>query len=378
MNKECDILITGAGPAGIAAAVTAAKKGLQVILIEKENFLGGTIVTALLNEICGLYLNKKDNQQETLNKGLIQKISDTLKKKEIVRKGRVYVMRFSRKELISLFKSLLAEKENLQVIYNTEAAYLRKEEDIITSVNSIKTKAVIDCTGEGKILKLAHAYQPILEKPQLSGYTFSIKDIADSDDSLNIKTVYLIKKAIDKNQLPSYLKNTTFTLTGQNSGFCRFNIVKNSLTEEELYDQALKVYDYLKDNLPEFKNSYIEKDKTALSYREGLRLKGGYTLTEQDILKARKFRGNGIKNAWPIEIWQEQGCKYKYLPRGEYYEIPDKCLKSSEVKNLYAAGRCISVTQKALASTRVVGPCISLGERAASLAVKDIHENIIS
>ncbi len=76
-----------------------------------------------------------------------------------------------------------------------------------------------------------------------------------------------------------------------------------------------------------------------------------------------------MKNAWPIELWDRaKGTVYKYVPRGEYYEIPFRCLMVRNVANLLTAGRCISVTHEALGSTRVMGACMALGEQAGKAA----------
>ena len=76
-----------------------------------------------------------------------------------------------------------------------------------------------------------------------------------------------------------------------------------------------------------------------------------------------------MKNAWPIELWdRSRGTIYRYPPRGDYYEIPFRCLSVPGVANLLTAGRCISVTHAALGSTRVMGSCLALGEMSGRAA----------
>jgi hypothetical protein len=96
---------------------------------------------------------------------------------------------------------------------------------------------------------------------------------------------------------------------------------------------------------------------------------GDYVLTKEDVLSARKFPDGGVKNAWPVELWDRaKGTVYRYVPRGEYYEIPFRCQTVKGVPNLLTAGRCISVTHEALGSTRVMGTCMALGEQAGKAA----------
>ncbi|TAL28020.1 MAG: FAD-dependent oxidoreductase, partial [Nitrospirae bacterium] len=109
---------------------------------------------------------------------------------------------------------------------------------------------------------------------------------------------------------------------------------------------------------------------------EGRRVCGEYTLTEKDVLSARKFSDGVVKNSWPIELWdRSRGTVYKYVPRGDYYEIPFRCLMVKGIRNLLTAGRCISVTHEALGSTRVMGTCMALGEQAGKAAAYHSKNN---
>jgi hypothetical protein len=75
------------------------------------------------------------------------------------------------------------------------------------------------------------------------------------------------------------------------------------------------------------------------------------------------------KNAWPIELWdREKGTVYRYVPPGDHYEIPFRCMTVKGFSNLLTAGRCISVTHEALGSTRVMGTCMALGDIAGQAA----------
>ena len=121
--------------------------------------------------------------------------------------------------------------------------------------------------------------------------------------------------------------------------------------------------------LPEFKNSQIQWLTKEVHERQGRCLWGKQILTEKDILSAKKFPHAIAKGYWPIEFWHPQkGQQIKYLKTNQFYEIPLECLKSKNIINLFATGRCISVTPMALASTRVMGTCIYLGEAAGKAA----------
>jgi hypothetical protein len=133
----------------------------------------------------------------------------------------------------------------------------------------------------------------------------------------------------------------------------------------------LRVHEYLSRTLSAFKGSRIAELSPEVAYREGVRACGEYTLTAEDVLEARKFPDGVVRNAWPIELWdQREGPSYRYLEPGECYEVPLRCLKVQGISNCWCAGRCISASHDALGSTRVMGACISLGEEAGREAAR--------
>jgi len=126
---------------------------------------------------------------------------------------------------------------------------------------------------------------------------------------------------------------------------------------------------YLASVLPSFESATIADTSLKVLEREGRRVIGEYMLTKEDVLSARKFPDGVVKNSWPIELWDRpKGPSYQYVPRGDYYEIPFRCLMVKGITNLLTAGRCISVTHEALGSTRVMGTCMALGDQAGRAA----------
>ena len=133
----------------------------------------------------------------------------------------------------------------------------------------------------------------------------------------------------------------------------------------------MQLHACLKASLPAFKASRMVDHTTDVLEREGIRLKGLYSLTGEDVLEAREFPDGAAKSAWPIELWDpERGPTYRYPEPGTACDIPLRCLKAADARNLFCAGRCISVTHEALGATRVMGTCMALGEAAGREAAK--------
>ncbi len=386
MKKECQVLVVGSGVAGTIAAVASARKGANTILIEKNDFPGGTAVTGLHCFICGLYVNDTNMPKHTINKGIVREVCSQLKalapEKKVMRMGKVYVLPYSRKDIVSVFSSLIKkEKQHLEVLYNTQAVSVRTEQNTITSVTvrgsegilNIIPRVVIDCSGDGVIIQQSGAkYQPSSPKQrQLAGYTFRVKGLKDKDNMAVVKVPYYLEQAYAEEKIPLHLKFTTFVSEDNaDEGLLKISIPPARNSIQLAKKDAVAVHRYLCKVMPLFKNSYISDASSEILKREGTRICGKYTLSADDIINVRKFPDGVIKNSWPIELWdQKKGPQYRYLNSGDYYEIPVRCLRSAEISNLFCAGRCISVSQEALGSTRVMGTCMSLGEHAGCEAV---------
>ena len=379
---ECEVLVVGGGVAGIAASIKAAREGASTILIEKNSFPGGTGITGLHRFICGLYANTKDVPDKILNKGIASEICFMLQElapeKIPLRMGKVYVLPFATSNFMSVLRSLSKKEKRLDICYNTRAVSAKTKNNSIVSVTiqnlnkkfDIIPRVVVDCSGDGVIIKLSGARYRTTppDQRQLSGYTFRVKGLKHVDDILEVKVPYYLAKAVEQKKMPFYFKYTTFTAGDtEDEGYCKLNMPPAGIMEREKQakNNALLVHTYLAKVLPVFKKSYIVEMSPEVVDREGPLLYGKYTLTADDIINAKKFPDGIVKNAWPIELWdQQKGVTYKYLEPGENYEIPLRCLVTKDIKNLFCAGRCISVTHEALGSTRVMGTCISLGERA--------------
>ena len=233
---------------------------------------------------------------------------------------------------------------------------------------------VIDCSGSGSVAALAGApfeLTPEAER-QLAGFVVHVKGLKDVDDSLSLKVPYYLAQAVKLGMFPPATRFTTFSPgDAADDGYCKMSISTSDGTpsEEKARADADGVIRYLASVLPAFEDSYVAGTSLKVLEREGRRIKGAYTLTKEDVLAARKFPDGVVRNAWPIELWdREKGTIYKYVPRGDYYEIPFRCLMVDGITNLLTAGRCISVTHEALGSTRVMGACMALGEQAGKAA----------
>jgi hypothetical protein len=385
----CDVLVVGFGAAGIGAAVRAVREGAHTILIEKSGLPGGAAVAGMHRFVCGLYANGSELPDRTLNGGIASEICGRLEnlapEKRVQRMGKVHVLPCSARHLVSAFRSLSEEEGELEVLYDTWATSTEMEENAIASVAArnptgefdILPRAVIDCSGDAAIAQMSGARLQSASptQVQLAGFSFRVKGLRAVDEMLPLRVPYHLGKAVDEKRMPAYLRFTTYAPGDEaDEGYCRLNIpplLENR--SERARDDAALVHRHLSRVLDSFENSSIAEMSPRVVDREGPRIRGEYTLTADDVLNGRKFPDGVVKNAWPIELWdQERGPSYRYLEPGDYHEIPLRCLEVRGISNCWCAGRCISATHEALGSTRVIGTCISLGEEAGHEAARSL------
>ena len=134
--------------------------------------------------------------------------------------------------------------------------------------------------------------------------------------------------------------------------------------------QAMELLRFFRRDVPGFANARIAATATQIGIRESRRIVGVYTLTRDDVLSARPFEDAVARSAYPIDIHNPSGSGTTTfrLPPGASYEIPYRCLVPAHVDRLLVAGRCISTTHEAHASTRLTPTVMTLGQAAGTAA----------
>jgi hypothetical protein len=134
--------------------------------------------------------------------------------------------------------------------------------------------------------------------------------------------------------------------------------------------QAMQLLAFFRRDVPGFANARIAATAAQIGIRESRRIVGVYTLTREDVLAGRAFEDAVARSAYPIDIHNPSGSgttTYRLAP-GASYEIPYRCLVPRSVDRLLVAGRCISTTHEALASTRLTPTVMTLGQAAGTAA----------
>jgi hypothetical protein len=140
--------------------------------------------------------------------------------------------------------------------------------------------------------------------------------------------------------------------------------------EVEARAQVMELAAFFIRDVPGFAAARISATAAQIGVRESRRIAGEYTLTADDVLHARSFEDAVARSAYPIDIHNPSGTgtSTQRLAPGAAYEIPYRCLVPLGVEDLLVAGRCISTTHEALASTRLTPTVMTLGQAAGTAA----------
>lgn len=134
--------------------------------------------------------------------------------------------------------------------------------------------------------------------------------------------------------------------------------------------QTMQLLEFFRTRVPGFENARLAATGTQVGIRESRRIVGRYTLTRDDVLQARRFDDAVARSAYPIDIHNPSGSgttTHRLAP-GRSYEIPYRALLPINREQLLVAGRCISTTHEALASTRLTPTVMTLGQAAGTAA----------
>ncbi len=392
---QTEVLVVGGGPSGFAAALSSARMGVKTLLLERLGFLGGTATAALVNPFMVSKVSGK-----LIIGGVFQEIIKELKKRGAAEEGELFSqphIAFDPEILKSiLFEMTIASDVNLLLHSSLSGVIVKGDEvkGVIVQNKSgegrILAKIVVDATGDADVAYLSGVtcfkgrpkdglMQPVTLNFRLGGV--DEKKMPARDE---INKIY--RKAKSEGRIRNPRENVLW-FKGIRAGEIHFNSTRITkidgtkaadLTKAEMEGrrQVMELFTFLKEEVPGFESSYILGTGSEVGVRETRRIKGEYTLTEEDIVEGKKFKDVIAVASYPIDVHSPtgEGTVFKPLGTGNSYDIPYRCLLPKEILSLIVVGRAISVSHEALSSTRVMPTCMAIGQAggiAAALSVLD-------
>lgn len=412
--KKYDVIVIGGGFSGCAAALAAARGGCRVMLAEKSGFLGGATGNFLVNPFMPYTMNLYDENGEkqkspddtdmmlTLNSGIFTEILERLEKDKIygygiydnpMTPGDLCVM-FSEESLKILLDRMM-EESGVDVLLHADLCDVKVDNGKVESVTfcafgdkySFSADVFIDTTGDANLAYMCGAETKTgrdgdsMCQPMTLCFRMNHVDIATFKNelpTLNMKFREL--KAAGK--IRNYRENI-LAFANVSPDILHLNstrIVKLnpcdpfsvSIAEREGREQALELFEFLKQNAKSCRNADLIMTAPMVGCRESRMIVGDYTLTADDVREGRKFADGIAACNYFMDIHNPDGSGYGRgggsVKRGDYYTIPYRSLCPVGFDNMLVAGRCVSATHEAQSSLRIMPTCASIGEAAGTAA----------
>lgn len=387
-----DVLIIGGGSAGVAAGIAAARRGAEVLMVEGGGFLGGAGTASLVHSFCGLYeLRESETMPLKLaNAGLLEELERRLIEEGIGeqrRMGRVDVLMHSPQRLAAFYDRWCEAEQRLQVLLHTSVIAAAVESGRVSEVTlhcrgltmRVTPKAVVDASGDAVLAALTgHAFELAPSHELLRpAYCAGIAGVSEVSP---LELAAVVVHAIQNGHLPRESAGAQFRAIEGGQVFLTLDLPGDenydstsaaSLTAVEVKGRALAfaIVDHLRSAHAAFLDAWIAALPARAGVRESRRWIGKAVLTEEDLLSSRRGADDVAFAAWPMELRETaKGPKLLFPRELKPCGIPAGCLQARDLANVFVAGRCLSTTHRAQASTRVMGTAVATGEAAGRMA----------
>ena len=430
---ETDVLVIGGGPAGLSAALVAAREGVNTILVERYGCFGGVITQAMIGTIAWYRYAKTvdaggisvEFERRAKEMGGSINVFGNVKNKEMVEaleQDGLMVNGEPTYEILDteMFKyvaDVMVQEAGVVPLLHCSAVKAIMNGNTINGVitesksgrQAILAKRVIDATGDADVAYLAGVPYRKNPKDELmavnvnfgcSGINIgkflmyiylnrgSIGDWGETSGKEETKfSTYLVEpfnKAKEAGEIPEDVNIRSlwgnYTDAGEITSFNAINI-KNidctdvwDLTKAEIEGRKRVIWavNALKKYTPGFKKARLRTIGSSLGTRESRKIIGEYNITEQDIKNEARFEDS-------IGICPEfiDGYGIAILPTtGRYFQVPYGIILPKKVENLLVAGRCVAGDKISHAATRQMVCCTVTGQGAGVAAAVSIKDNV--
>lgn len=395
--REPDVLVVGAGAAGLAAAASAARAGARTLLVERYGFAGGTLAAVTLGSFCGPFSVTPDRLIPVVG-GVYSEVAERLARLNAVLAPRRWLktatIPYDPTALKRVGDELLAAA-GVEILLHTLVTDVQRDGARVTAVivenkggrAAIAPCVVVDCSGDGDVAARAGAAFAIGDKGvmQFASTMFRLAnvDIAAFAGLARPDIARLLEQAVAEgyplprtavglhvNPIEGVIHaNVTKVAREDGQPFDYLDPWELTRAEQEGRRQAYLYEAALRKHVPGFARARIVDIGAHLGLRETRLIEGERMLTVEDVTGCRKPADAIALSAWPLEIHSVgRSTTWGWLPQGDHYGVPYGCLVARGFDNLLVAGRNLSATHEAQSSVRVAAPCFALGQAAGTAA----------
>ena len=413
------LVVCGGGPAGFACAVSAARKGLSVALVERGGCLGGTATLGGVNHLLGgRKLNEETGEHIRVVGGIFDELTDYLiARGEAIEPNTIdpnfnpfgWYPRMASgisfdDTALKVAMDDFCDKAGVRVYYHTALTAAEKEGNRISAVIvwnkdgfvRLEADAFADCTGDADLAMLSGcAYSKGRETDGLMTpcSTELHVDHVDGDALVTYQNQHQSPKLVEiiedlkQKGIWDFPYEIFVTVQMIEKDVFMVNTIRQTGidgTDEASVSRALaqgrrenrKLFAIMKEYFPGFKNARIRRMADYLGVRETRRIQGKYTVTVADALSGKRYEDTVAATTYNFDLPDPERPSYdpmlgdaKKPHTGRKHvviRIPYRCMLPDGAENLVVAGRCVSTEREVLGPVRIMGPCMMMGQAAGT------------
>ena len=394
-----DVVVCGGGPAGFIAAIAAAREGARTALVEQYGFLGGAATNSLVTPLSVFTYNGEKviggipweflERLEKMGGGLIEKPLGNVAFDP---------------ELYKLCCQRMVLEAGVDLYLHSWLSGCQTGQGRISHVfidnkngtEALAGKVMIDATGDADRSHLAGVPMLPPGRPLQPASTYFVLAGVDTESPLIAEAMHHNKQGVNCHCLPirEELMRRAKELGIPDFGgpwFCTLlhpGVVAVNMTRTQtdacdnrdytaaecrLREDVYKMADILRENFPEFRNSYVSMVAPQAGVRETRRIQGVHVITGEEYVNGVRYPDSVSRGAHPIDIHSSAGATQSvtFLKQAAY--VPYRALVANGFPNLLVAGRCISADRQAFASLRVQASCMGMGQAAGVAAAQAVR-----
>ena len=400
---DVDVLVCGAGPAGIGASVMAARLGVSVMVVEAQGCLGGIATAGMMSHWGGRSSSKIMPEIWDL---AYEKSKDIgWSQKNGCGKDAIY------HEIQKIVLEEMFEKEKIKVLYYTRVCKAVVEDGTIVGVivenksgrGFIRAKRVIDSTGDGDVAASAGVpyykgresdgrMQPCTIMFNIGGVDFE-KAVFPPSFETTVETEKGELQALAKQLLPFPAGHVLLYRQPLPGTVCcnMTNAIEIDGTDGESLtrgvftcrSQIVPIIKFLREYVPGYENCWLISSASLIGVRETRHFEGMESLSKDDILTAKYYDNWIVRRGWfNFDVHNltgasldKTGVQHNWQQNNDY-TIPYGCLLPKNVEGLLLSGRNISGSHLAHSNFRIMSVCIAIGEAAGVAASLSVKQNL--
>ncbi|MDR1283875.1 MAG: FAD-dependent oxidoreductase [Opitutaceae bacterium] len=395
-----DVVVIGAGPGGVGAAVAAARNGARTVLVERFGSFGGTWTQGILSAVMPF----------PFVRGIFGEIAAAMRRE--VAAWNPWDNQYGSSanydtEAIKIVLDRLVIDAGVRPLFFAHAAAILREGRRLDGVviesregrHAIRGRQFIDATGDGDVCALAgvpfgmgapdgSGCQPMSMIFKMSGVDDARADAYRKEEDHHMERAWgaarkrgevtVPREDVLSGKLPrpgQWQFNTT-RIPGKDA--TRLRDVTEAMIEGRR--QVAEVATFLRKNIPGFERAVVSETAAHVGVRESRRIHCDYRITPEDIVEARAFDDCIARGNWFIDIHSPtgEGTTRIHPPEGRWYEIPYRSIRPEGIDNLLVASRCIDSTHESHAAIRITPQITAIGQGAGTAAALCIRLNLPS